>query len=220
MPRKAVLLDVDGTLVDSNDAHAHAWVAAFSEAGVDVTFDDVRRCIGMGADKLMPAVSGLNADSARGEKIAARRGEIFLGEWIPRLSPQGHAAQLLRALKGRGLILVTASSAKAEELRPLLRVVSSEWLIDKQTSSDDADESKPAPDIVVAALERAGASAADAVMVGDTPYDIEAATRAGLDTIAFRCGGWSDQDLRGAIAIYDGPWDLLARLDSSPLSDS
>jgi len=116
------------------------------------------------------------------------------------------------------MTLVTASSAKAGELRPLLRVVASEWLIDEQTSSDDADSSKPDPDIIVAALKRARVVGSDAVMVGDTPYDVEAATRAGVRTIAFRCGGWGDRDLRGAIAIYDGPWDLLAHLDSSPLA--
>ena len=89
--------------------------------------------------------------------------------------------------------------------------------MDEQTSSDDADESKPEPDIIHAALERARARPSEAVMIGDTPYDVEAAARAGVRTIAFRCGGWKDEDLRGAIAIYDGPWDLLARLDGSPI---
>jgi phosphoglycolate phosphatase-like HAD superfamily hydrolase len=90
--------------------------------------------------------------------------------------------------------------------------------MDAATSSDDAEGSKPDPDIVEAALQQAGATAADALMIGDTPYDVEAATRAGVALIAFRCGGWTDPDLRGAVAIYDGPWDLLARLDESPLA--
>src|SRR5687768_11790098 len=118
----AVLLDVDGTLVDSNDAHAHAWVAAFAEAGVNVDFDHVRRCIGMGGDKLMPEVSHLTEDDPLGKKISTRRGEIFLKEWIPRLKPQRNADRLLAALKERGFILVAASSARRKELKPLLEI--------------------------------------------------------------------------------------------------
>jgi HAD superfamily hydrolase (TIGR01509 family) len=219
MSLSTVLLDVDGTLVDSNDAHAHAWVAAFAESGLSIPFDRVRRCIGMGGDKLMPAVSDLHVDDPVGKEISRRRGEIFVQEWLPRLTPHRDAARLLHALKQRGLTLVAASSAKRSELMPLLEVAGAGWLLDEQTSSDDADASKPDPDIVVAALNRGRAQASNALMVGDTPYDIEAASRAGVATIAFRCGGWGDHDLRGAIAIYDGPWDLLGRLDSSPLAD-
>jgi phosphoglycolate phosphatase-like HAD superfamily hydrolase len=214
----AILLDVDGTLVDSNDAHAHAWVSAFTEAGLHVEFDRVRRCIGMGADKLLPEVSNIQEDDPLGRHISVRRGEIFRREWLPQLKPQRDAARLLVALKDRGFTLVAASSAKGPELRPLLEIAGGAWLMDEQTSSDDADESKPEPDIIHAALERARARSSEAVMIGDTPYDVEAAARAGVGTIAFRCGGWSDERLRDAIAIYDGPWDLLARLDSSPVA--
>ena len=217
VPLTTVLLDVDGTLVDSNDAHAHAWVSALAEAGLHVPFERVRRCIGMGADKLMPLVAGVNEDDPVGKQISDRRGEIFVREWLPRVEPQPDADRLLQALKERGLTLVAASSAKRSELTRLLEVAGARWLLDEHTSSDDADASKPDPDIIVAALSRGGARSFDAVMVGDTPYDIEAAARAGVETIAFRCGGWNDQDLRGAIAIYDGPWDLLHRLNSSPL---
>jgi HAD superfamily hydrolase (TIGR01509 family) len=213
-----VLLDVDGTLVDSNDAHAHAWVSAFSEAGIQVEFDRIRRGIGMGSDKLLPEVSDLTEDDPSGKHISRRRGEIFVEQWLPRLKPQRDAARLLSALKDRGFTLVAASSAKRQELRPLLEIAGGAWLIDERTSSDDADESKPEPDIIHAALERAGARPDEAVMIGDTPYDVEAAARAGVATIAFRCGGWNDHSLRDAIAIYDGPWDLLARLDSSPIA--
>ena len=213
----SVLLDVDGTLVDSNDAHAHAWVSAFNEAGLHVDFDRVRHCIGMGADKLLPEVSGLHENDPLGKRIATRRGDIFLQQWLPRLKPQRDAARLLAALKARGFTLVAASSAKRDELEPLLDIAGGTGLMDEQTSTDDADASKPEPDIIHAALERASARPSEAVMIGDTPYDVEAATRAGVRTIAFRCGGWSDDRLRDAIAIYDGPWDLLARLDSSPL---
>ncbi len=213
----AVLLDVDGTLVNSNDAHASAWVTAFAEAGIDVSFVKVRRLIGMGGDKLMPQVSDLTEDSPRGKAIAQRRGEIFARDFLPTVEPFPDAARLVAALKDRGFTIVAASSAKKDELRPLLERAQAHSLLDDETSSDDADESKPAPDIVEAALKRANAAPDQAIMVGDTPYDIEAAQRAGVATIAFRSGGWDDADLSGAIAIYDGPWDLLAQLDQSPL---
>ena len=216
MTLSAALLDVDGTLVDSNDAHAHAWVKAFTEAGVRVEFERVRRCIGMGGDKLMPEVSGVSEESSQGKGISKRRGEIFASEFLPTLKPFRDADRLVAALRDRGLTLVAASSAKKDELGPLLDIAGASALLDGATSSDDAEESKPDPDIVQAALARAKVPAHEAVMIGDTPYDVEAAARAGVPTVAFRCGGWGDDDLRGALAVYDGPWDLLARLDESP----
>jgi HAD superfamily hydrolase (TIGR01509 family) len=217
-PLKAVLFDVDGTLVDSNDAHAAAWVRAFTEYSVAVGPAHVRRCIGMGGDKLMPEVSGIEEDSPRGQAIAKRRGEIFKQEFLPKLKAFTAARELVAAIGERGLTAVAASSASKEDLKALLKVAGVEYLMDEKTSSDDAEDSKPDPDIIHAALERAKASPAEAIMIGDTPYDIEAARRAGVDTIAFRCGGWKDDALRGAIAIYDGPWDLLERIDDSLLS--
>jgi HAD superfamily hydrolase (TIGR01509 family) len=214
---RAVLLDVDGTLVDSNDAHARAWVQAFAEEGVAVEFDAVRRRIGMGGDKLMPEVSGIREESATGRAIASRRSDLFQREFLPLIQPFRDAGRLVAALKDRNLRLVAASSAKAEELTPLLAIAGAESLMDAATSSDDAEHSKPDPDIVTAALDRAGATPGNTLMIGDTPYDVEAARRCGIAIIAFRCGGWTDPDLHGAVAIYDGPWDLLAGLDDSPL---
>ena len=214
---KAVLFDVDGTLVNSNDAHASAWVEAFSEHRVDVDPLHVRRCIGMGGDKLMPAVSGIEKDSPAGTAIATRRGEIFMGQLLPTLRPFEDADKLVAEVKRRGLTAVAASSAGEDELKALLAVANATWLMDSTTSSDDAEHSKPAPDIIVAALQRAKAGPDEAIMIGDTPYDIEAARRAGVRTIAFRSGGWNDRDLRGAIEIYDGTWELLARLGDSVL---
>jgi HAD superfamily hydrolase (TIGR01509 family) len=214
----AVLFDIDGTLVDSNEAHAQAWVAAFGESGVTVDPAAIRRCIGMGGDKLMPTVSDLSEESPQGQRISKRRGEIFTQEFLPRLRPFRDADRLVAALKDRGLTAVAASSAKKDELQALLKVAGAESLLDAATSSDDAEQSKPDPDILHAALERAHATPQQAVMIGDTPYDLEAARRAGMPMIAFRCGGWNDPDLKGAVAIYDGPWDLLERLDQSPLA--
>ena len=164
----AALLDVDGTLVDSNDAHAHAWVKAFAEAGVRVEFARVRRSIGMGGDKLMPEVSGLTEDSPEGERIAIRRREIFTSEYLPSVKPFRDADTLVAGLRGRGLTVVAASSAKKDELKRLLAIAGAASLLDGATSSDDAEESKPDPDIVQAALGRAKVPAAVCV---DSPPD-------------------------------------------------
>jgi phosphoglycolate phosphatase-like HAD superfamily hydrolase len=214
---KAVLFDIDGTLVDSNDAHAHAWVEAFAEQGIRVEFGRVRRAIGMGGDKLLPAVAGLTEDTPAGQCISKRRGEIFKAKYLPTLRPCRGAQELVEAVIARGLTAVAASSAKRDELEALLRVAGATALLDRATSSDDAEESKPDPHIIDAALKKARAARESAIMIGDTPYDIEAAGRARVPTIALRCGGWADVNLRGAAAIYDDPRDLLAHIDDSPL---
>ena len=217
---RAILLDVDGTLVDSNESHARAWVEAFEEAGVDVPFDQVRRAIGMGGDKLMPAVSGISEESPQGRQISTRRGEIFRSKYLPSLTALPGSRALAMELKRRGFTLVAASSASRDELSKLLRIAGVDDLLEGRTSSDDADESKPAPDIIEAALQRAHATPQEAVLIGDTPYDVEAGERAGVPTIGFRSGGWNDEGLRGAIAIYDGPADLLTHLHASPVAQT
>jgi HAD superfamily hydrolase (TIGR01549 family) len=215
----AVLFDIDGTLVDSNDAHADAWVKAFAEAGIHVEFHNVRCAIGMGGDKLMPAVAGIEEDSLLGTRISQRRSEIFKMEYLSNLRAFRDAGALVSAVQGRGLKAVAASSAKRDELEALLRIAGALSLMGHSASADDAEKSKPEPDIVHAALKKIGIAPSNAVLIGDTPYDVEAAMRAGVRAIAFRCGGWSDASLEGAIAIYDGPWDLLAQLDESPVAD-
>ena len=213
-----MIFDVDGTLVDSNDAHARAWVDAFAEHGITVAYDQVRRAIGMGGDKLMPLVSGFEEDSAAGKPIAKRRKEIFKDVWLPRLHPFEDTRELVQRLVGDGFTLAIASSASDEELHPLLEVARVADLIPTRTSSDDADRSKPDPDIVKAALKRAGCAHERAVMIGDTPYDVEAALRAGIQIVALTCGGWDRRDLSGAIEIYGDPADLLRSYDRSILS--
>ena len=214
---RGIILDIDGTLVDSNDAHARAWVEAFAEFDIHITFDQVRWLIGMGGDKLMPKVSGVSEDTPKGQAISRRRGEIFKTRYLPHLRAFPQTRALLERMRGDGLELVVASSAKEEELKPLLKIAGAADLIEEETSSDDAENSKPDPDIVQAALDGASFSADEAVMLGDTPYDIEAAAKAGVPVIALRCGGWDDPRLTGAIAIYDGPADLLAHYDESPI---
>jgi len=213
---RAVIFDVDGTLVDSNDAHAHAWVRALGERGRRVEFSRVRPLIGMGSDKLLPAVAGLAADSPEGRAIVDRRREIFLDEYVRRLRPTRGARELLEWLRDDRLELYVASSANADELEPLLRVAGADKMIESVASSDAAPRSKPDPDIVRAALDRTGCPAGDVIMIGDTPYDVEAALRAGIGIIALRSGGWSDRGLAGAAAVYQDPADLLDHYDVSP----
>lgn len=214
---RAVLLDIDGTLIDSNDAHAHAWVDVGREFGYEIEFDHVRWLIGMGGDKVLPEVTGLKEESTEGAKILQRRGEIFRQQYLPQLQAFDGARALLERMAADGRELVVASSASEEDLRALLDQAGIADLIDDSANSDDAGESKPAPDIVEAALRRAKVAPEEAIMLGDTPYDVGAAGRAGVPIVAFTCGGWEAEELRGAIAIYDGPADLLARYSSSVL---
>lgn len=212
---EAVILDVDGTLVDSNDAHARAWLEAFGEHGITVAFDHLRRSIGMGGDKLMPEVSGIEESSELGGKIAARRGEIFSSRYMPELQPFPDVRKLLERLKGDGFMLTVASSAKEEELDPLLDRAGVTDLIARSTSSDDAEESKPDPDIVVAALKKTGCARDRAIMLGDTPYDVAAARRAGIEIVGVECGGWTREALAGAVAVYRDPAHLLEEYEQS-----
>jgi HAD superfamily hydrolase (TIGR01549 family) len=214
---KAVLLDIDGTLIDSNDAHANAWVDVGKEFGYEIKFDHVRWLIGMGGDKVLPELTGLQEESEEGERILARRGEIFREQYLPTLKPFTNARELLQKISDDGMKLVVATSASEEDLKGLLKQAGIEDLIDKAANSDDAEESKPAPDIVEAAMKRGKVDVGEAIMIGDTPYDIGAATNAGIPIIAFQSGGWEPEELRGAIAVYGGPEDLLSRYSSSPL---
>ncbi len=210
-----MIFDVDGTLVDSNDAHAQAWVQAFAEHGITVASERVRRAIGMGGDKLMPLVSGIEEDSSLGRAIAERRKQIFKNQYMPALRAFPGTRELVSRLKHDGYTLAIASSAKEEELHPLLETARVADLIPTRTSSDDAESSKPDPDIVAAALKRTGCPAQAAIMIGDTPYDVEAALRAGIRIVALECGGWSRADLADAIAVYRDPADLLEQYDRS-----
>jgi phosphoglycolate phosphatase-like HAD superfamily hydrolase len=221
MERRSVrgaILDVDGTLVDSNDAHARAWVEALKEGGFDVPFERVRPLIGMGGDNLLPEVTGLPEDHPRVKPIGKRRGEIFKAKYLPTLRAFPGTSELLRRMRDEGLKLAVASSAQPDELEPLLRLAGAGFLLESASSADDVESSKPDPDVVHAALGRLRLPPAEVLMIGDTPYDIEAAARAGVGAIAFRSGGWDDAGLSGALAIYDGAADLLARFAESPLA--
>jgi HAD superfamily hydrolase (TIGR01509 family) len=212
---KGVIFDIDGTLVDSNDAHAKSWVDTFAEAGYDVPFDAVRPLIGMGADKLLPKTIGIQHDTPEAKKLIKRRSEIFRERYLPRLRPLEGSRDLVLRVRSNGLKAIVATSAKDEELKGLLKAAQVEDLMQERATASDAKRSKPDPDIVQAAIEESDTDAENLVMIGDTPYDIEAATKARVRPIAFRSGGWTDEDLKGAVEIYDGPADLLAHYDSS-----
>jgi HAD superfamily hydrolase (TIGR01509 family) len=215
-----VLLDVDGTLVDSNDAHANAWVKALAKNGITVPFASVRSLIGKGGDKLLPEVSGIRVESNQGKAISRDRKEIFLKEFLPTLRPFPGVKELLARMKTDGLKLAIASSAEDEELDALLKISGADEFVETRTSSDDAENSKPDPDIIAAALKKIALSANQVILLGDTPYDIEAAARTSVGTVALRCGGWRDEELGGALAIYDDVDDVLHHYADSPFHPS
>ncbi len=211
---RGVILDIDGTLVLSNDAHARAWVEAFTEHGYSIPFERVRPLMGMGGDKLLPTlVPDLSSTEGVGKQIAERRKEIFLTRYAPTLQAAPGARPLVERMRDAGLRLVVASSARRDELEALLKAAQVDDLLDQRVTASDAKESKPAPDVVGVAMDRIGLPPGQVVMLGDTPYDIESAGKLGVRTLAVRCGGFDDARLAGAIAIYDDPADLLAHYD-------
>lgn len=208
MPR-GVIFDIDGTLVDSNRLHAESWAETLASFGHAITVDQVQPLIGMGGDKLLPALTGVDIESDEGKKYSEHRTELFFRKYLPQVRAFPGTRALAERLREDGYLLVTASSASEEELEKLLVVAGIKDLLTDTTSSDDAERSKPDPDIVHAAVRRSGLAAGDMIMIGDTPYDVEAATRAGVRIVAVRSGGWDDRSLEGASAVYDDVGALL-----------
>lgn len=205
---RGVLFDVDGTLVASNEAHARSWIDTVAEAGYDVAFDVVWPMIGMGGDKVLPSIIGIESESKTGKQLSKRRWEIFTAKYLPGLEPTLGARDLVAEMKADGLQLVIATSAGTSELGALLEAAGLADLFDLKTSADDAEDSKPDPDIVQAAVRKSGLPPAALVMIGDTPYDVQAALGARVKPFALLCGGWTKEELSGAAAIYDHPRDL------------
>lgn len=216
---ESVIFDVDGTLVDSVDLHARAWRDAFRHFGKEIPVEVVRTQIGKGGDQLLPEF--LSAEEIRrfGKDLDGHRGEIWKTRYLHRVSAFPHVRDLFLLLRARGKRIALASSAKADELAHYEKVADIHDLVEERTSADDADQSKPKPDIFLAALERLGNPPKEsAIVVGDTPWDAIAATRAGLASIGVLCGGWEADPLReaGFMSIYHGPEDLLNRYADSP----
>ena len=221
---KAVIFDVDGTLVDSVGLHAQAWVDAFKEFGHEVSFADARRQIGKGGDQLLPVFLEQAEIEQTGEALQKRRGDILKERYLPQIKSFPQVRELFQRIEAAGLRIALASSAKGDELETYKKISDIEDLVGIETSSSDAEKSKPHPDIFQAAMQKLGHAVqpADALVIGDTPYDAQAAGKAGLRSIGMLCGGWSDAELReaGCIAIYRDPADLLARFDQSPLAET
>jgi HAD superfamily hydrolase (TIGR01549 family) len=219
---KAVLFDVDGTLIDSVDLHARAWQEALAHFGYDVAFEAVRSQIGKGGDQLMPVFVPKDDLERRGEELDTYRGDLFKRKYLPQVRPFPKVRDLFERLRADGKAIVLASSGKAEEVKRYMDIARVADLIDASTSSDEVERSKPYGDIFAAALGKvAPARAEEAIVIGDTPYDAQAAGKVGLRTIGVLCGGFPEVDLRaaGCSAIFRDPADLLARYEHSPLAE-
>jgi HAD superfamily hydrolase (TIGR01509 family) len=217
---KAVIFDVDGTLLDTNDLHATAWVEAFRHFGIEVPSEQVRRQMGKGGDQLLPVFVDAAVLEREGDQIEVFRTELFKRDYLPRARAFPDVRALFKRLQAAGQTIVLATSGKREEVERHMRTADIQDLVDAATTADDAEHSKPAPDIFDAALRRiAPLGADDAIVVGDTPYDAQAAAKAGLPTVGLLSGGFSKDDLlaAGCIAIYDDPKVLLANYERSPL---
>jgi len=213
--RGGILFDVDGTLVDTNYLHIVAWSRALRANGHHVPMRKLHETVGQGADRFVETVLG-----HENSEVSDAHAD-FYGPFLHELTPFDGAAALLRATKKAGLVVVLATSASAKEAQHLRDALDADDAIDEVTSKDDVEESKPDPDIVRTALDKAGLKAADALFVGDTVWDVEAAKRAGLDCVAVLTGGIPEHDLRdaGAVAVYRDVRHLLDEFDDSPLAD-
>ena len=214
----AVLFDVDGTLVDSTYVHTLAWWQAFRQAGYDVPMASIHRSVGMGGDRILDSLLPGDRDSEADQEILASHAAVFATYWHS-LRPLDGAKDLLARCHGSGLAVALASSARDRDLEALRATIAADEYIDAATSSSDAAESKPAPDILIAALKAVGVQAGDAVYIGDAVWDIYAAGKIGVPAIGLTCGGTSEAELRdaGAVAVYESPRVLLENFNGSEI---
>jgi phosphoglycolate phosphatase-like HAD superfamily hydrolase len=218
---RAVIFDVDGTLLDSVDLHAKAWVEAFAHFGVETETAKVRHQIGKGGDELMPVFLPQDRIDREGKAIESYRSDLFKRTYLSQVRPFEAVRPLFERIRASGAKIALASSGKRTEVEHYMEILGIADLVDVATSSDDADRSKPHPDIFEAALKKLDGISPDAmIVVGDTPYDAEAAAKAGLRTIGVLCGGFPEAELSaaGCVAIYRDPQDLLDGFEDSPLT--
>ena len=213
----AAIVDVDGTLVDTNYHHALSWFRAFSREGLVVPIWRIHRSIGMGGDQLVPALAGERFERERGDAVRAAEGELYMSTLDEVRAFEG-ASEFIAALRERGHAVVLASSAKAEEVDHYLDLLDARGVVSHWTTSADVESTKPAPDLVLVALEKAGGG--EAVMVGDTVWDCQAAARAGLETIGLLTGGVAREELiaAGASATFESLGELRAGIAATPLA--
>ena len=216
--RRGVLFDVDGTLIDSSYIHTVSWWGAFRQQGYDVPMASIHRHVGMGGDRLVDSLLPGGRDRALDPEILASHGALYASHW-PSLRALDGAKDLLAQCHTGGLAVALASSARRKDLEVMKSILDAEAFIDAATSANDAKNSKPAPDILVAALEAINVQAADAIYIGDAVWDMQAAAALEIPAIGVTCGGVSAGELRdaGAVEVYEGPRDLLRNLPSSAL---
>jgi HAD superfamily hydrolase (TIGR01549 family) len=217
---KAAIFDLDGTLLDSVDLHAIAWHEAMVKFGHDVSFEQARSQIGKGGDKLIPFFLSEDDQRDHGKELEEWRGERFKNKYLPLVRPFSAVPDVLRRVRDAGLRVAIASSAKKAELEDYMRIAAITDLVEVSTSAEDAEESKPAPDVFEIVLKKLKIGGADAVAIGDTPYDAEAARKAGIETIGVLCGGFTEGSLRkaGCVEVYPGPATLFACFADSLLA--
>ena len=217
--RPGVLFDVDGTLIDTTYLHAVSWWEVLRQHDRAVPMAEIHRAIGMGSDKLLDHLLGADRDRSDDEEMSTAH-DVLQRAWWGRLHPLPGAAELVRAVAGRGLAVVLASSAQADELTHLRTVLDADDVITAATSSSDAEQSKPAPDILEAAVRRSGVDPARAVFVGDAVWDVEASAKLDIPCIGLTCGGTSAAELReaGAVVTYADPAELLRELERSAIA--
>ena len=216
---QAAIFDIDGTLLDSVDLHAEAWRQVFLRYNKDVPFQDIRQQIGKGGDQLLPVFFSKEELEKHGDAMEEDRGKLFKKEFMPRVKPFADVRPLFERMQRDGIKLALASSAKKDEVKHYAELLGIEDLIQAGTSTDDAEKSKPHPDIFEAALKKlGGVSTGMTLAIGDTPYDAEAAGKIGIKSVGMLCGGFPEDSLRkaGCIAIYQDPADLLRNYDASP----
>jgi HAD superfamily hydrolase (TIGR01549 family) len=221
VPVSAVIFDIDGTLVDSVDLHARAWQEAFEHFGFRIPYDRIRHEIGKGSDKLIPDLLGKDRAARVFEKLDKFRSSLWKSSYFEHVRPFPKVRQLFQRILRDGKRIVLASSAKGDDLKKYKHIAGIDDLVKDETSSDDVDKSKPSPDVIEAALAKLHhPDQATVIMVGDTPWDIMAAAKAGVKSIGVLSGGFLEGELRaaGAVAIYRDPADMLAHYEGSPLT--
>ena len=214
--RRGILFDVDGTLIDSSYIHTISWWGAFRQHGYDIPMASIHHFVGMGGDRLVDNLLPDDRDKSLDSEVMASHAALYASHW-PALRRFDGARELLAQCHAAGLAVALASSARNQDLQVMKSILDADAYIDGATSANDAEESKPAPDILVAALEAIGVDAADAVFVGDAVWDMEAAAALGIPAIGVTCGGVSAAELRdaGAVEVFEGPRDLLENLKTS-----
>lgn len=213
MPIYTALLDIDGTLVASNRLHAEAWAEALHRHGFHTNAETIEPLIGMGGDHLLPALTSIEKDSPMGKLISDDRQKLFLDKYLPRVKPFPIAREFILFLKIElRLKAILATSANEEELKALLKQGGLEGLFDDQTSGSDVKRSKPDPDIVLAALKKADAQPSEAIMIGDTEFDLQAAQKAGIRMVALGHGKRTEKDFPGAFLFADSIWELKQKI--------